>query len=314
MAADGRSGTPPAGMPPPFRHPGIGGWLRTCRNRGAGDRGVDVGPGRAPGALAGVAAAGRARRGHRGRRRRRLGRRPAHRAGGARRRRRITDTHRGPPRQRPVVGSRAAGGGGEAPRGHRDLPVPRGLLDPGVQPAPTRRRQPVVVPGHARVDPDPHRRTGGRTAARSPPCRRDRRRREHPRPVRPRHRVDDGPRSGGRARRGDPAAVRARRRSDQLPGADDGRRHREVGVERSRVDAVERLLREVRQAHAQPGQRVREPARRTRRHPRVQRRGEPDLRPPGERRVHLRPLRHPQGPERHRSRARRAPPVRARGA
>ena len=76
--------TPRRVGPPPFPDRAIGDWLGACRTAGAEmTAAVDVGPGRAPGALEGVAAPrnprGRDRRGGRGR----VGRCPPHRTGGA---------------------------------------------------------------------------------------------------------------------------------------------------------------------------------------------------------------------------------------
>ena len=181
------------------------------------------------------------------------------------------DPDRGALGERPRVRTRTTRRRREAPRCHRHLPVPRRLLHPGVQPTASRGREPVAVPRRGRGDADPHRTTRRRSPARPRTRRRDRGRREHPRPVRPRPRLDDGAGAGGRTGRGHPAAVRTGRGRHELPGAHEGRRHRQVGLERSRVDAVERLLREVRRAHAVAGQRVRRPARRSCRHPRVQR-------------------------------------------
>ncbi len=159
----------------------------------------------------------------------------------------------------------------QAARRHRDLSRSWSASRPQVfSPAKLGSESPSLFPTEAAVHPDPDRPARRRAAARSEPGRRDRGRREHPRPVRARPRLHDGARAGGAAPGRDPAAVRTSRRRDQLPRTHEGRRHRQVGVERPGLDAVERLLREVRLAHARVDQPVRRPARWTRRHPRVQ--------------------------------------------
>ena len=114
---------PPVGGLPPFRARRIGGWLEACRSSGAGDRGVDVGPGRAAGALEGVVAARRAGRVT-------VGVAAAGWAGARRTERAIPDASPprdsadgGAARQRPRVRPRATRRGGEAPGRDADVSV-----------------------------------------------------------------------------------------------------------------------------------------------------------------------------------------------
>ena len=207
----------------------------------------------------------------------------------------------------PAFGPEQRARGGEAPRRHRGLPVPGRLLHPGLQPAAARRRQPVVVPGRSRrrsrSSPGPWSRVGSPIRRRADEIVVDENTRD-------RFGLDLGATmvlgQEVQPRRGDPAAVPARRRRHELPPAHARGRHRQVGVERPR--AGRRRAASTRSTARTCRQLVNEFV--DLRDGRAgiaafNRAGQSDPRPPGERRGHLRPLRHPQGAERHRPRARR---------
>ena len=294
--------------PSPFPAPPVGGWLGACRSSAGGERGVDLGPGGAAGEVAGLVAArppGRrdGRGGGRG-----VGRRSPHRRRGPELCGRRAHPDCGVARQRPRVRPGATTSGHAPPRGHEGLPVHGGHRHRGLPAAEAGRGQRVLVPRGPRVDLRADRATGGGAPPRSGARRRDRRRRERPRPLPPRPRCDDGDRAV--EPRPGPAAVRAAGRRRAVPAEAARGRHRQVGVERPRLDPVERLLRQVRRAHAPDRQPVRRPPRRCEGDPRLRGACRSHPRAPGERRGLQRPLRHPEGEERHRPRARRADPVR----
>ena len=146
-------------MPPPFRHPRDRWLARSVAGCGArGDRGVDVGPGGAPGALEGVVPPRHPRRRHRGRRAPPAGPGPAAPSGrcpttvAA-----VTGAHRRAPRQRPDVRPRAARGrwrscpGSPRPTRSSSASRPRCSARPGS--APRARRCSRSRPRRSRSSP-----------------------------------------------------------------------------------------------------------------------------------------------------------------
>ena len=264
-----RAGLPRSGEASPFSRTPDGGWLEACRSSGGGDRGVDVGPGRAAGAVAGLAAARRPGRSDGGGGRRGLGGRSPHRnavpdyVAAARvptAALLANDPAFGPEQRERSRGSRAS----RRPTRSSSASPPR------CSARRTRRESPSLFPVTPASIPIL---TGALVAGRLPdPARADEIVVDEN--IRDRFGLDLGATMvlGQEVEPGEeippqfePADGASFRRADAR------RRHREVGVERAQLDAVERLLREVRHAHAPAGQRVRRPPRRRAGDPRLHR-------------------------------------------
>ena len=186
--------------------------------------------------------------------------------------------------QRPVVRCGPAACGGGAPRSSRDVSVPGCRRPAGdafgarQRPAPARECGDGEADGRRdRRGPDAESRARGRSSGRperrtstAPPDRLD----DHCGPV------DLSRRRGGCTTRNDPC-----RRSRQLPRSPSRRRHREVGIARRELVAVERLVHGVPVA----SRRLREPVRGS-----AARRRRPASLPAGRRASGRPPHRHPE--------------------
>ena len=308
----GARGRPPpigCGLPPvPAPRRVVG--SRACRSSAGGERGVDLGPGGAAGEVAGLVAArppGRrdGRGGGRG-----VGRRSPHRQRGPELRGR---------RARPDCGAcssttpRSARSNDERSRASpgvtKAYPFMVGVATEVFQPPKLGAVSASLFPVAPGVDLRADRATGGGAPPRSGARRRDRRRRERPRPLPPRPRRDDGDRAV--EPRPGPAAVRARRPAPSRSGRSCAW---SASPSRCRATPAGSLP-----AASTPSTAPTCPRSSTssstcaaarRRSPPSTRDVGRIARAPGERRGYQRPLRHPQGEERHRPRARRADPVR----